>query len=194
MCIRDRLRHYLRLSQATLGADLNIEIGQGTCTIKYSPKVNEKFAASPKVAELHPFQDNETAQGILEIMYKTELFLREISGLDRFSFQPGGGSQAALTIASIIRAYHESRGEGQQRDEIITTIFSHPCNAATAAVKGFKIVTIYPDQDGYPDLEALKAAVSERTAGLMITNPEDTGVFNPRTVSYTHLDVYKRQG
>ena len=181
------LRHYLRLSQTTLGADLNIEIGQGTCTIKYSPKVNEKFAVSPKVAELHPFQDDETAQGILEIIFKTDAFLREISGLDRFSFQPGGGSQAALAIASIIRAYHESQGEGGERNEIITTVFSHPCNAATAAVKGFKVVTIYPDQDGYPDLEALKSAVSERTAGLMITNPEDTGVFNPRIKEFTRV-------
>ncbi len=181
------LRHYLRLSQATLGADINVEIGQGTCTMKYSPKINEKFASSAKVAYLHPFQDDETAQGILEIIYSTDKFLREISGLDRFSFQPGGGSQAALTIASIIRAYHESRGEGEQRDEIITTIFSHPCNAATAAVKGFKIITIYPGQDGYPDLEALKHAVSERTAGLMITNPEDTGVFNPHIKEFTRI-------
>lgn len=181
------LRHYLRLSQATLGADLNIETGQGTCTMKYSPKVNEKFASSSKVAELHPFQDDETAQGILEIIHKTDMLLREISGLGRFSFQPGGGSQAALAIASIIRAYHDSRGEGKQRDEIITTVFSHPCNAATAAVKGFKIVTIYPDQDGYPDFEALKSAVSQRTAGLMITNPEDTGVFNPRIKEFTRI-------
>ena len=81
------LRHYLRLSQATLGADLNIEIGQGTCTMKYSPKINERFVRSHKVSELHPFQDEKTVQGILEILYRTELYLREISGLDRFSFQ-----------------------------------------------------------------------------------------------------------
>ncbi len=180
------LRHYLRLSQETLGADLNIDVGQGTCTMKYSPKVNEELARSAKVTELHPLQDEDTVQGILEIMYKMDLFLREISGLDQFSFQPGGGAQALFAIASIIRAYHQDRGE-TQRDEIITTIFSHPVNAAAAAVAGFKVITLYPDEDGYPDIQALKAAVSERTAGLMITNPEDTGIFNPRIAEFTWI-------
>ncbi|MEM0041566.1 MAG: aminomethyl-transferring glycine dehydrogenase subunit GcvPB, partial [Candidatus Korarchaeum sp.] len=173
------LRHFLRLSQETLGADLNVDVGQGTCTMKYSPKVNETFVSSPKVAELHPYQDEETVQGALEIMYKLDLFLREISGLDRFVFQPGGGSQAILAMASIIRAYFRKKGE--DRDEIITTIFSHPSDAAAPAVKGFKVITIYPDPEtGIPDVEALKAAVSRRTAGMIVANPEDTGIFNPR--------------
>lgn len=181
------LRHFLRISQHTLGADLNIEIGQGTCTMKYSPKINEKFIRSPKIAELHPMQPEDTAQGILEILYNMDHFFREISGLDRFVFQPGGGSHACLTIASLIKAYHESRGEGKQRDEIITTIFSHPSNAAAAAVKGFKVITLYPDEDGYPDIEALKKAVSNRTAGIMMTNPEDTGIYNPRIKEFTRI-------
>ena len=88
------LKHYLRLSQHTLGADLNVDIGQGTCTVKYNPKINDVLAASPKAAELHPLQDESTVQGALEIMYRTDLFLREISGLDRFSFQPASGSAA----------------------------------------------------------------------------------------------------
>jgi glycine dehydrogenase subunit 2 len=174
------LRHYARLSQETLGTDLNIDVGQGTCTMKYSPKINDQLARAPKVADLHPLQDEDTVQGILEIMYRFEDMLKEISGLDRFSLQPGAGSAAIYTNVSIIRAYHESRGEGDQRDEIITTIFSHPSNAACAKTAGYKVITLYPDEDGYPDLGALKAAVSERTAGLLITNPEDTGIFNPR--------------
>jgi glycine dehydrogenase subunit 2 len=96
-------------------------------------------------------------------------------------------------MASIIRAYHKARGEENQRDEIITTIFSHPSNAAAAAVKGFKVITIYPDEHGFPDFQALKSAVSERTAGLMITNPEDTGVFNPRIKEFTEM-VHKAGG
>ncbi|MGA2363097.1 MAG: aminomethyl-transferring glycine dehydrogenase subunit GcvPB [Candidatus Aminicenantales bacterium] len=174
------LKHYLRLSQHTLGADLNVDIGQGTCTIKYNPKINDALAASPKVAELHPFQDESTIQGALEIIHRTDLFMREISGLDRFSFQPASGSAAILAMASMIQAWHESRGEGKTRDEVITTIFSHPSDAAAAAVKGYKVVTICQTEDGLPDLEALKLAVSERTAGLLITNPEDTGIFNPK--------------
>jgi glycine dehydrogenase subunit 2 len=174
------LRHYVRLSQENLGADLNVEIGQGTCTMKYSPKVNDQLASHPKLADLHPLQDEDTVQGILEIMYRFEQILKEISGMDRFSLQPAAGSAAIYANASMIRAYHESRGEAGQRDEVITTIFSHPSNAACAQTAGFKVITLYPDEDGYPDPDALKAAVSERTAALMITNPEDTGIFNPR--------------
>ena len=181
------LRHYLRLSQETLGTDLNIDVGQGTCTMKYSPKVNDQLASMPQMTELHPLQDEETVQGILEVMYKFEQILKEISGMARFSLQPGAGSAAIYTNASIIRAYHESRGEAGQRDEIITTIFSHPSNAACAKTAGFKIITLYPDEDGYPDLEALRAAVSERTAGLMITNPEDTGIFNPKIEEFVSV-------
>ena len=180
------LRHYLRLSQENLGADLNIDVGQGTCTMKYSPKVNDHLARSPKVADLHPLQDEETVQGILEILYRFEQILKEISGMDRFSLQPGAGSAAIYTNASIIRAHHESRGQAH-RDEIITTIFSHPSNAACARTAGFKIITLYPDEDGYPELDALKAAVSERTAALMITNPEDTGIYNPKIVDFVRV-------
>lgn len=181
------LRHYLRLSQQNLGADLNVDIGQGTCTMKYSPKINESFATSPDVVHLHPDQDEHTVQGMLEIFYKLDLILREISGLDKFSFQPGGGSQAILAIASIIRSYHEQRGETDQRDQIISTSFSHPSDQAAPAVKGYEIITIPPDEKGYPDLEALKHAVSERTAGLVVANPEDTGIFNPRIEEFTRL-------
>jgi glycine dehydrogenase subunit 2 len=182
------LRHYLRLSQETLGADVDIHLGLGTCTMKYSPKVNEELVRTPQMIELHPDQADETTQGILEILHRFERVLCEISGMDRFTFQPGGGSQAVYANARMIRAYHEARGEGH-RDEIITTIFSHPCDAAGPATMGYKLVTLYPGERGHPDVEAVKAAVSERTAGLMITNPEDTGIFNPeidRIVEVVH--------
>jgi glycine dehydrogenase subunit 2 len=174
------LRHYMRLSQENLGTDLNIDVGQGTCTMKYSPKVNEQLVNNPKLTDLHPLQDETTVQGILEIMFRFQEMLKEISGMHSFSLQPGAGSAAIYTNVSIIRAYHQARGELGQRNEIITTIFSHPSNAACAKTAGFKVITLYPDDDGYPDLAALEAAVSERTAGLLITNPEDTGIFNPR--------------
>ena len=181
------VRHFLRLSQENLGADFNIDIGQGTCTMKHNPKVNDQLAASPKLGDLHPLQDDATVQGILEIMYGFEQILKEISGLDRFSLQPGAGSAAIYANVSIIRAYHEARGEADQRDEIITTIFSHPSNAACAKTAGYKVITLYPDANGYPDFEALEAAVSERTAAILITNPEDTGIFNPRIAEFVDL-------
>ncbi len=179
------LKHYLRLSQENLGADLNVDVGQGTCTMKYSPKINEQFATSPKFAELHPLQDESTVQGILEIIYKMDLFLREISGLDKFTFQPGGGSHAILAMTSMIQAFHELNGHSNKRDEIITTIFSHPSDAAAASVKGYKTITLYHNEDGLPDLEALESVVSDRTAALFITNPEDTGIFNPKIEEFT---------
>jgi len=178
------LKHFLRLSQQCLGADLNIDLGQGTCTMKYSPKINEVLASSPKASALHPLQDESTVQGALEIMYKLESFFREISGLSRFTLQPSSGSAAIFTMASIVHAYHESRGEADRRDEIITTIFSHPSDAAAAAVKGFKVITLYQNEDGLPELEALRKAVSGRTAAMFITNPEDTGIFNPKIVEF----------
>ena len=182
------LKHFLRLSQHTLGADFNIDIGQGTCTIKYSPKINEVIAGSHKASEIHPDQDESTIQGALEIIYKLDLFLREVSGLDKFSLQPPSGSAAILTMASIVQKYYEVKGEAGQRDEVITTIFSHPSDYSAAAVKGFKVKMIYNDPaTGLPDIESLKKALSERTAALFITNPEDTGIFNPRIKEFTDL-------
>lgn len=186
------LRHYLRLSQENLGADFNVDIGQGTCTMKYNPKVNEQLGRSAKMTELHPLQDASTVQGILQVMYSMQEVLKEVSGMDAVSLQPRSGSQAIYTNMAIIRAYHESRGEGAQRDEVITTIFSHPSDAACAKLMGYKVITIYPDEDGYPDLEAMKAAVTPRTAALIITNPEDTGIFNPRISEW--VDVAHASG
>jgi glycine dehydrogenase subunit 2 len=181
------LKHFLRLSQQNLGADLNIDVGQGTCTIKYNPKINEVLASSKKASSLHPVQIESTVQGALQIMYELDLLFREISGLDRFSLQPSSGSHAIMVMASIVQKYHEIRGEGDKRDEIITTIFSHPSDAAAAAVKGYKIITIYHNEQGLPDIEKLKEAVSERTAGLFITNPEDTGIYNPKIAQFTRI-------
>ncbi|UOE53725.1 aminomethyl-transferring glycine dehydrogenase subunit GcvPB [Bacillus sp. CMF12] len=181
------LRHYLRLSQETLGSDFNVEIGQGTCTMKYIPKINEMLIRNSKIMKLHPLQPESTVQGMLEIFYNLDLCMREISGMDYFSFQPSGGTQALFAMASIVRKYHEQRGEGDQRNEIITTIFSHPSQAATAVVKGYKIITLHPDENGFPDIEKLKAAVSERTAGFVVANPEDTGIFNPKIKEFTKI-------
>jgi glycine dehydrogenase subunit 2 len=180
------VRHYARLSQENLGVDLNIDVGQGTCTMKYSPKVNDQLLRSPKVAALHPLQDPSTVQGILELLWRLERFLAEICGLDRVTLQPGAGSAAIYTNVAMIRAYHAARGD-TARDQVITTIFSHPSNAACAKTAGYEVITLYPDADGYPDLDALKAAVSERTAALLITNPEDTGIFNPRIAEFVRV-------
>lgn len=174
------LQHYIRLSQETLGSNLSNDLSEGTCTMKYNPRINEDLTREPNFAALHPMQDEDTVQGMLEIYHKFQNVVKEVSGLDVCSLQPGGGSHAVYTAAAIVRAYWEDKGELDTRDEIITTIFSHPCDAATTATAGFKIITIYPDEQGLPDIEALREAVSERTAGIFMTNPEDIGMYNPK--------------
>ncbi|MFJ6415534.1 aminomethyl-transferring glycine dehydrogenase subunit GcvPB [Paeniglutamicibacter sp. NPDC091659] len=181
------VRHYLRISQENLGADFNVDIGQGTCTMKYSPKVNETIIRTPKLSELHPMQDEASLQGVLEIFWRTEQAIAEISGMHSVSLQTQGGSAAIWANISMIRAFHESNGEGEVRDEVITTIFSHPSNAACAKAAGFKVITLMPDANGYPDIEALRAAVSPRTAALMITNPEDTGIYNDKIREFVEI-------
>ena len=179
------LSHYIHLSQEVLGSNLCPDVSQGTCTMKYNPRVNEDLVASPNFADLHPLQPDETVQGILEVYWMVEQICKELAGMDRFCLQPGGGAHAVFTAASIIRAYHRDRGEAGQRNEIITTMFSHPCDAASPATAGFKVTTLMPLESGYPDLDAFKAALSDRVASIHITNPEDTGIFNPIIDQFT---------
>ena len=178
-------RHYLHLSQQTLGM-MGISLF-GTCTMKYNPRVNERIVYQPFVAEMHPHQDPETMQGILEVVDRFDHLLRKLSGLDKFVFQAGGGADAAYTQACMTRAYHASRGELEQRNEIITTAQAHPCNPATAAAAGFKIITLPLEDDGFPSVEALKAVVSNRTAALMVNNPDDIGIYNPNIKEWVKI-------
>jgi glycine dehydrogenase subunit 2 len=179
-------RHFLHLSQEVMGAAVSIEAGQGTATMKYNPPASEAVVAAIGLADVHPETDPDAMQGILAMMHRLEHVLKELSGLDRFSFQSGGGSQGIMVNANIIRAYHASRGEARTRDEIITSLFSHPSNPAAAATAGYKVITVYPGDRGYIEVDAVKAVLSERTAGFMVSNPEDTGIFNP------HIDEIVR--
>jgi glycine dehydrogenase subunit 2 len=178
-------RHYLHLSQQILGM-LGISLF-GTCTMKYNPRVNQIVATRPEIAELHPHQDESTLQGVLAAIHGLDVILRELSGMDQFVFQAGGGAHAAYTHACITRAYHAERGELERRDEVITTIQAHPCNAATAASAGFKVITLPLEENGYPSLDALKAAISERTAALLVNNPDDMGIYNPQIKEWVRL-------
>ena len=179
------VRHFVRLSQQTFGTDSGICAGVGTCTMKYNPKINEVVARCVQVARLHPLQDEETVQGLLEIMYRLNQWLCEIAGMDRFSFQPRGGAHAVFANARIIRAYHDSNGDAGRRNEIISTVLSHPCNAGSPAIAGYKVINLFPEKDtGVPSVEALKEVVSRRTAGLMMTDPYDTGVFDRNLSEY----------
>ena len=178
-------RHYLHLSQETQGM-IGISLF-GTCTMKYNARVSESVAQRPFVADVHPLQPDDTIQGILEVIHEFDLGLRELSGMDQFIFQAGGGADAAYTNCVVTRAYHKSRGELGQRNEVITSIQAHPCNAATAAAAGFKVITLNLEENGYPSTEALKAAVSNRTAALFINNPDDMGIYNPNIKEWVRI-------
>ncbi|WP_426169514.1 aminomethyl-transferring glycine dehydrogenase subunit GcvPB [Sandarakinorhabdus sp. DWP1-3-1] len=176
----DVLRHYIRLSQETMGM-IGISLF-GTCTMKYNPRAGERAAAA--VNAIHPAQPPATMQGLLACVHGLDMILRGLSGMDRFTFQAAGGADAAWTQAIITRAFHAARGEGNSRDQIITSLQSHPCNPATAATAGYEVITLPLGDNGYPTLDALRAAVSSRTAALMINNPDDMGVYNPEIAEW----------
>ncbi|HXZ99525.1 MAG TPA: aminomethyl-transferring glycine dehydrogenase subunit GcvPB [Candidatus Binatia bacterium] len=181
------LRHYIRCSQMTFGYDSGSNVGVGTCTMKYSPRLNEEIARLPKLRDLHPLEPEAALQGVLELMYGLRNWLRELAGMDEVTFQPRGGGHGAYTDALMIRAHHRARNQNH-RDEMITCAVSHPCNPAAAAAAGFRVISLYPDPvTGEIGIEALRAAISPRTAGIMVTAPYDTGVFDSKIAEYARL-------
>ena len=170
------IRHYIRLSQMNYSVDLGI-YPLGSCTMKYNPKICEEVARSPKVELLHPNQDESTVQGILEIMYKLSRWLAEITGMYEVSLAPFAGAHGEFLGVLIMRAYHKHEGNLSERTEIIVPDSAHGTNPASAAQGGFKVVVVPSDDSGCVDIEALKAATSRRTAGLMLTNPNTLGIF-----------------
>lgn len=175
-------RHYSHLAQQTLGM-MGISLF-GTCTMKHNPTVNEQITARSEVAAVHPRQHPSTFQGLLGIVHSLEDELRNLSGMAAFSFQPGGGADAAYLHAVVTRAYHASRGELAQRTQIVTTAQAHPCNPASAKAAGFEVITLPIEEDGYPSLEALRAVIGPNTAALMLNNPDDMGIYNPHITEF----------
>ncbi|NKB52331.1 MAG: aminotransferase class V-fold PLP-dependent enzyme [Rhizobiaceae bacterium] len=178
-------RHYLHLSQMTLGM-MGVSLF-GTCTMKYNSKTAEYATLRPQLAEVHPYQHEDTLQGVLEIIHDFDGILQSLSGMDQFIFQAGGGADAAYTMAAVARAYWQDRGMLDQRTEMVTSVQAHPCNPATAAAAGFKVVNLPLEENGYPSLAALKAAVSEKTALIMINNPDDMGIYNPEIKEWVRV-------
>ncbi len=171
------MRHFLRLSQESTCVDSGFN-AEGTCTMKYNPKVNEALAGSSRVANLHPFQSEASVQGILEVMHRLGECLKTISGLDAVSLQPPSGTLSEFTECLIIAAYHRHRGR-RDKTEMIVPYTSHGTNAVAAKMAGFTVVTIDQTEEGHLDMAALEAAVSEKTAGMIQTNPTSLSVFDP---------------
>jgi len=170
------VRHFTRLSQMNYGVDSGL-YPLGSCTMKYNPKINELLANLPAINMVHPYQDEGTVQGILGILYKLERWLAEITGTHEVCLQPAAGAHGEFLGTSLMRAYHKLNGEIEKRREIIVPDSAHGTNPASAAMAGFNVVVVPSDEDGCVSIEALKAAVSECTAGLMLTNPNTLGIF-----------------
>ncbi len=172
---REVMRHFIHLSQMNYGVDTGF-YPLGSCTMKYNMKLLEKVARNDKLNFVHPLQDEATIQGCLEIMYKLEKMLCEITGMDAFSLQPCAGAHGEFTGMLITRAYFEKKGEGDVRKEVIVPDSAHGTNPASAKMAGFEVVEI-ASKEGRVDIDALRHALSEETAAFMLTNPNTLGIF-----------------
>lgn len=181
----DVIRHYTLLSNKNYGVDSGF-YPLGSCTMKYNPKINEDMASKPQFTGLHPYQPEGTVQGALELMYDLERKLSEIVGMDGFTLQPAAGAHGELTGLMIMKAYHENRGD-YKRKKIIVPDSAHGTNPASASVAGFDTIEIKSDLSGAVDLENLKAALGEDTAGLMLTNPSTLGLFETNIAEIARL-------
>jgi len=172
----DVVRHFTHLSQKNYGVDSGF-YPLGSCTMKYNPKINEEVSKLPGFIKVHPYQPEETVQGCLELMYRTDRFLSEITGMDRFSLQPAAGAHGEMTGLMIIKAFHQNNGD-YKRKKIIIPDSAHGTNPASAAAIGFDVVEVKSDDRGGIDINALKELMSDEVAGLMLTNPNTLGLFD----------------
>lgn len=180
----EAVRHFVNLSRLNFSVDTGF-YPLGSCTMKYNPKVNEDVSGWPAFAALHPYQPAETVQGALQLLYEMEKFLAEITGLDRFTFQPAAGAHGELTGLLVIGAYHRHRGE--DRSVVLCPDSAHGTNPASAAAAGFKVVDVKSDDRGNVDLEDLKAKLTPQVAALMLTNPNTLGLFEEHILETANL-------
>lgn len=170
------VRHFTRLSQMNYCVDLGL-YPLGSCTMKYNPKINDVLANLPSLTQLHPYQNEKTVQGILEILYTLGKWLAEITGTYEVSLQPSAGAQGEFLGTLIMRAHHKLNGNLSKRTELIIPDSAHGTNPASGTMAGFDVIIVPSDKTGCVDIDALVAAISNRTAGLMLTNPNTLGIF-----------------
>ncbi|MCL2770463.1 MAG: aminomethyl-transferring glycine dehydrogenase subunit GcvPB [Solirubrobacterales bacterium] len=178
------VRHYVRISKRNFDLDSGF-YPLGSCTMKHNPRVHERVAALDGHARLHPLQDDARAQGALELMWRLERALAEISGLPHVSLQPSAGSHGELAGVLLSRAYHESRG--QRRTKVLIPDTAHGTNPATVTMAGLQVVKLSSDARGGIDLDDLRARADEGVACLMLTNPNTLGIFDPNILEIAEI-------
>jgi glycine dehydrogenase subunit 2 len=170
----DLVRHYTNLSRRNFGVDLGF-YPLGSCTMKYNPKVNENIAVLPGFTGLHPYADDESAQGNLQLMYEMQKYLSNIFGMAEFTLQPAAGAHGELTGIMMIKKYFEKKNE--KRPLILIPDTAHGTNPASGALCGFETVTLRSNSEGGVDIDHLMSLMTKDVAGLMLTNPNTLGLF-----------------
>jgi len=175
------VRHFNRLSRLNFSVDTDF-YPLGSCTMKYNPKACETAGALPGFAQIHPLwpqlrQGGQLTQGALRLLYETERILSVMTGMAEFTLQPLAGAHGELTGTMMIAAYHRDRGN--RKTGIIIPDSAHGTNPASASLAGFEVVTIPSNARGTVDIAGLKKAVNDQTAGIMLTNPNTLGLFEP---------------
>jgi len=173
----ETVRHYTRLSRQNYAIDLG-PFPLGSCTMKHNPRLNEKMARLPGFLDVHPLQPQSTVRGALEVINELADWLITLTGMHGVAMSPKAGAHGELCGLLCIRAAHEANGQGH-RDTVLVPESAHGTNPATAAFAGYKVKAIPATPEGRVDLEALKAALAPNIAGVMITNPNTCGLFEP---------------
>ncbi len=168
------IRHYTRMSTWNYNIDLGM-YPLGSCTMKYNPKLNERAARIPEIAGTHPLQEEEQVQGNLEILYRLQEYLQELTGMDGVTLQPAAGSQGELVGILMIRAHHVR--QGRPRKHVLIPDSAHGTNPASATIAGYEVISIPSDKSGRIDSQALAREMNEDVACLMLTNPNTLGIF-----------------
>jgi glycine dehydrogenase subunit 2 len=171
------VRHFTELSTRNYGIDTGF-YPLGSCTMKHNPRVNERVAALPGFRDLHPLQEQDGSQGALELMWRLQEILAEVTGLDAVSLQPAAGSQGELTGLMLVRAHFEARGESDRRRKVVIPDTAHGTNPASVTMAGYEVTPVKTDPRGNIDLDDLRGKVDAETAALMLTNPSTLGLFD----------------
>ena len=178
-------RHYAALAKRTRGVNDGF-YPLGSCTMKYNPRINEEVAALRGFTDIHPLQPIWSVQGALRALSDAQRWLCEITGMDQMCFQPAAGAHGELLGMMLIKAFHAHRGD-VRRTKVIVPDSAHGTNPATAAMCGFQVVNVPSTPLGGVDIDALKAVVGHDTAGLMLTNPNTLGIFDPNILLITKI-------
>lgn len=179
------VRHYTRLSQLNHSVDTCF-YPLGSCTMKHNPRLNEEMAALPGFAYLHPYQVQDDVQGVLRLLHETERMLVEITGMHSATLQPAAGAHGELAGVLMIKAYHRDHAGGR-RDTVIVPDSAHGTNLASASMAGYRVVELPSSSRGLIDLDTLRRNLSERTAAIMLTNPNTLGLFEEDVLEISRL-------